>query len=239
MNKKIMLTGGTGLLGTELQKLRKFDCAPSRDEFNICDGFSFDFWEHYLLADPPGYPDLLVHAAAFTAVERAEVDKQECFDVNVVGTLNLVALGVPILYISTSYVFDGEKGNYSEWEAVNPLGYYATTKALAEQSVLGAGNVVLRTLFKPSPWPHHRAYTDQISNGDYVGVIAKKINQAIDHFDGLPPIIHVGTETRTIFELAQQTRKDVGQMSRKEVAANLPCDISLDCSLWNQIIGEE
>lgn len=230
---QILLTGGSGRLGRELQKLRKFDYVPTHAELDIADWNSvWNYFRQFVLEPPI----LIVNAAAYTAVERAELEHDACYQTNVIGVRNLVQTGYDVLQISTSYVYDGTKGNYKEDDAVNPLGYYALTKALAEETVLGGGGKVIRTLFKPRPWPFPKAYDDQITTGFYVDEAAKQINEAIDAFELLPSIVHQGGKRQTILDLALETRS-VFRMSRKEVNANLPEDVSLNCHWWNCFSG--
>ena len=82
-------------------------------------------------------PDVIVHLAAYTAVDRAEVDAQACFSVNATGTesMSLAAnqSGAHLITISTDYVFDGLKGGaYVEDDAANPLNVYGASKFAAE-----------------------------------------------------------------------------------------------------------
>jgi dTDP-4-dehydrorhamnose reductase len=78
-------------------------------------------------------PDLVLHAAAWTDVDGAEADPQGAAAVNVGGTANVAALGAPLVYFSTDYVFDGEKrAPYVESDAPNPLSAYGRTKLLGE-----------------------------------------------------------------------------------------------------------
>lgn len=232
---KVLVTGGSGLLGRELRKLRLHEY-PTRAEFDICSTESmFNYLKNRSWVDKP---ELVVNCAAYTAVEKAEIDKEGCYRTNVLGVRNLVKfLQIPVLQISTAYVFDGTKGNYKENDPVNPLGYYALTKALAEEAVLAGDGKIIRTLFKPKPWPFPRAYDDQITSGGYVDDIAKKIDWCIKNFDFLPPILHVGMKRQSILDLALETRS-VFRMSRTEVAANLPEDVSLDDSLYRELTGE-
>jgi dTDP-4-dehydrorhamnose reductase len=153
----ILLTGGSGRLGTELKKLRDFH-APSQKELDITKPIH------------PAYAlyDLIVHCAAYTDVTEAEKNPKDCFMTNVLGTSNLAKLGVPILYISTEYVVD-------------PTNYYAKSKLIGE-SILNDKSKILRLLFKPRPWPWKYAFKDQYTSGDYVDVIAKEVNLAIDLF---------------------------------------------------------
>lgn len=219
----ILLTGGSGLLGTELRKL--IDCvAPSHEQLDIT--------KPCHVSCPC---DLIVHCAAYTDVAKAESEKQLCYDTNVLGTRNLASLGIPMLYISTEYVFDGEKGGYCEEDYPNPRNFYAFTKLLGELESRRTRSVVLRCLFKPRPFEHPAACVDQYTSGDYVDVIAKEIALAISHFDELPEKIHVGSGRKSTFDLASASR-DVIPITVESIGlVRLPRDTSLDCSRWNKL----
>jgi dTDP-4-dehydrorhamnose reductase len=82
-------------------------------------------------------PDVIVHLAAYTAVDRAETEERECFAVNAAGTesMSLAAseVGAHLISISTDYVFDGNKGAaYVEDDATNPLSVYGASKRAGE-----------------------------------------------------------------------------------------------------------
>jgi dTDP-4-dehydrorhamnose reductase len=79
---------------------------------------------------------LVLHAAAWTNVDGAEDDPHGAERVNVEGTRNVVALGAPVVYYSTDYVFDGRKdGPYLESDETNPLSVYGRTKLAGEHEV--------------------------------------------------------------------------------------------------------
>jgi len=81
-------------------------------------------------------PSLVLHAAAWTDVDGAEMDPEKARRVNVDGTRNVVALGAPVVYFSTDYVFDGEKRTpYVESDSPNPLSVYGQTKLEGEAEV--------------------------------------------------------------------------------------------------------
>src|SRR3990167_3771670 len=178
----ILLTGGSGLLGQELQKIFKRDgvdfSAPlkiwnGKPYLDITDSELKGFWWE---------PDfhLIVHCAAYTDVVKAETEKELCYQTNVIGTRNLASLGIPMLYISTEYVFDGEEGNYDENDYPNPQNFYALTKLLGEYEARQARrSVVVRCLFKPRPFKHDVACDDQWTTGSHADVIAKEIALAI------------------------------------------------------------
>ncbi|MCS6930843.1 MAG: dTDP-4-dehydrorhamnose reductase [Acetobacteraceae bacterium] len=103
-------------------------------------------------------PDLVVNAAAYTAVDRAEDEPERARAVNAEGAGWLAAAaaarGAPFIHFSTDYVFDGLKGRpYTEDDAPNPVGAYGATKAEGERLVLAANprSVVLRTAWVCSP----------------------------------------------------------------------------------------
>jgi len=203
----ILLTGGTGLLGKALfQYFDNIDC-PSHDALDITKP----------VFGNRGSYDLIIHSAAYTDVVRAEVDQKQCFDVNVYGTLNLLNAfsTLPMVYISTEYAKD-------------PLNYYSLTKRFAEESIKNYKHnyLIIRTLFKPRPFPFEKAFVDQYTQGDYVDVIAPMIAKIIKDWDRQTGgIVYVGTGRKTIYELAKQTRPDVGQISVEDIKdVKLPKD---------------
>ncbi|WP_431857386.1 dTDP-4-dehydrorhamnose reductase [Azospirillum sp.] len=97
-------------------------------------------------------PDLVVNATAYTAVDKAESDRDAAFTVNRDGPGRLAAAcaarGIPLIHISTDYVFDGSKpGPYTEEDPVRPLGVYGASKEAGEAAVRTAlpQHVILRT----------------------------------------------------------------------------------------------
>jgi dTDP-4-dehydrorhamnose reductase len=104
-------------------------------------------------------PDLIVSAAAYTAVDLAETEEVEAFAVNAAGPECLAELaavrGIPLIHLSTDYVFDGSKqASYVESDPVGPLGVYGRTKLEGERRILAAlSNVaILRTAWVYSPF---------------------------------------------------------------------------------------
>ncbi|MEI4768834.1 dTDP-4-dehydrorhamnose reductase [Psychrobacillus sp. FJAT-51614] len=133
---KIIVTGANGQLGIELvQQLKKTDIElyPFRkDELDIVD---MDKVQRIVLEIKP---DIIINAAAFTNVDKAETDKDLAYSVNSIGQRNLAVaaekIGAKICYISTDYVFDGTATQpYEEYFPVNPLGVYGKSKYAGEQ----------------------------------------------------------------------------------------------------------
>ena len=104
-------------------------------------------------------PDIVVNAAAYTAVDRAEDDSDAAVRVNAFGAGNVAtaaaAAGLPVVQMSTDYVFAGSaRSPYSEDDAVGPLGVYGRSKRAGEMSVAGANpnHIILRTAWVYSPY---------------------------------------------------------------------------------------
>jgi dTDP-4-dehydrorhamnose reductase len=135
---KILVTGYTGLLGYDVVQAgleHGFDMVGigSRD-LNIVDGYSVSKFVKEI------NPEAIIHCAAYTAVDKAEDDKENCWDINVNGTINLVnsakEIKAKFMYISTDYVFDGlGERAFSETDTPNPANFYGLTKLEGEKVV--------------------------------------------------------------------------------------------------------
>jgi dTDP-4-dehydrorhamnose reductase len=117
---------------------------------------------HLLSAVMAFNPDLVVNAAAYTAVDKAEDDKEAAFAVNRDGAGFVAAAAeaadAPIIHLSTDYVFDGKKQTpYLETDPTNPLGVYGESKLAGEIAVTSCANyhVILRTSWVCSPIGHN------------------------------------------------------------------------------------
>lgn len=138
-NMKILVTGSKGQLGTdvvnELNKRGHEVYGADLPEFDVADRIGIQQYIRNLM------PDAVIHLAAYTAVDKAEEDKNLCYAVNVKGTRNIAtvcgSLGIKVLFTSTDYVFDG-KGEtpYEIADAKNPVNYYGETKAQAEEFII-------------------------------------------------------------------------------------------------------
>src|SRR5690606_24840503 len=97
-------------------------------------------------------PDIVIHAAAATNVDACERDPDLAFSVNALGTRNVAraaaAAGAALVYISTNYVFDGQRpAPYHEFDVPAPISVYGASKLAGEHEALNATNrcYVLRT----------------------------------------------------------------------------------------------
>lgn len=106
-------------------------------------------------------PDAIVNAAAYTAVDKAEAEKQTAYAINASGAGRVAeaagALGIPIVHVSTDYVFDGKRSlPYTEDVNPAPVGAYGCSKLAGEQIVARYRNhVILRTSWVYSPFGHN------------------------------------------------------------------------------------
>lgn len=199
--------------------------APSHEELDI------------LRPKIPKGTSLIIHCAAYTDVEGAEDNKSLCYGVNVEGTLALARYKIPMVYISTEYVFGGMDGNYKETDERFPVNYYAKTKAWGEDASRETESLRIRVLFKPSPWAYPKAFTDQYTSGDYVEVIAPLIAKAIKDYPNRNDVLHIGTGRKSIYDLARKTR-EVGKIKRSDVKVRIPKDTSLNLDKWKEFINE-
>ena len=187
-------------------------------------------------------PDVIIHAAAYADVAGAERDREHCWHTNVVGTRNLVRnaalAGMFVVYISTDYVFSGERGDYREDDTPGPVrNYYALSKLVAEESVRTLPrHLIIRTSFRAAPWPYAVAYSDLYTSQEYLDVVAPEIALAIAHLADVPyETLHIAGPRTSAYELARKTRPDVRAASRAESTVELPADVSLNTSLWRAL----
>ncbi len=148
MTKTILITGAGGQVGHELAIAASPHnrIALNRQQLDITDPLQIEaaFDEHR--------PDILINAAAYTQVDRAEHEAESAFSINRDAVADLAfacqQARVPLLHVSTDYVFDGSKtGAYRENDPIAPLGVYGESKAEGE-AVLHATleqHIILRT----------------------------------------------------------------------------------------------
>ena len=185
--RRLLVTGARGQLGVALQE-------AVADEDVLALGHAD--WDVALPA-PPGLPslDLVLHAAAWTDVDGAEADPQGAAAVNVGGTANVAALGVPLVSFSSDYVFDGRKGRpYVESDSPNPLSAYGRSK-LGSEAVAGADAWIVRSSWLFAETGHNFVRTmlrlgngrdevavvdDQRGSPTYVGHLAAATRELVD-----------------------------------------------------------
>jgi len=155
---RMLVTGKTGQLACSLvERAKGFPhisvITLGRPELDLEDPAGT---EARILAEKP---DIVVNAAAYTAVDKAESEPDRAFAVNRDGAAAVARaaarLNVPLVHISTDYVFDGTKGEpYVETDTPNPINVYGASKLAGEQAVMAAhpAPVILRTSWMFSPY---------------------------------------------------------------------------------------
>jgi len=236
--KKIIFTGGSGLLGGEFKKLLPEADYPPSQQFNVT---NYQQMEDYLRDKNF---EILIHAAAFTSPPKVEKDPATAIDANIIGTANVAKLcfkfGIKLIYISTDYVFRGDQGNYKEEDAIYPVNKYAWSKLGGECAVRLLDNyLIIRTTFGPNIFPYEKAFVDQWTSRESVRGIAQKILLLLDK--DITGIIHVGGKRKTVFDYAKSLdeNKEIKKMSVKEVDFKIPTDTSLNTSRYDKILSDK
>lgn len=235
---KLAFTGGSGLLGKEMQMHFPDELYPTHDQLDVTDKKSVTsyFKRHKFKS--------IVHLAAFTSPPRIAKDPLQALEVNIMGTANIVEACAlhekKIIYISTDYVFKGDKSGYKEEDAVYPVNKYAWSKLGGECAVrLYDNHLIIRTSFGPTPFPYKQAFTDQWTSRESVRIIAEKIKkliiaQAIGTY-------HVGGIRRTVLDYAVSLTGDgsINPISIKNVNFKVPKDTSLNTNKYKKLFDRK
>ncbi len=156
---KILVTGSSGQLGHELQLTLSGIgqiAAVGSAQCDICSRADVE----RTVAETA--PDVIINCAAYTAVDRAESERDAADRVNRTGAANLARAAAEhdaaLIHISTDYVFDGLKGSpYTEQDAAAPVNYYGLSKLRGEEEIRSSGcrGIILRTQWLYSPFGHN------------------------------------------------------------------------------------
>ncbi|MGB8225637.1 MAG: sugar nucleotide-binding protein [Sedimentisphaerales bacterium] len=235
---RIIFTGGSGLLGSEFVKIRPDINYLSSKEFNVA---NYEQMRKYVESNGC---DLIIHAAAFTSPPLIEKDPLKALEINIAGTSNVVKLcmefNIRLIYISTDYVFNGDKGDYKETAPVYPVNKYAWSKLGGECAVrMYDKSLIIRTTFGPNVFPYPKAFIDQWTSRESVSVIAGKIAKLLDK--DITGTVHVGGRRKTVYEYAKSldVTKSIGELSTHSVNFAVPKDTSLNCEKYNEIVQEK
>ena len=187
MKDKILITGCNGQLGTELKKLLPEAICADVDVLDITD---FEAVQKFVLDNNIG---VIINCAAYTAVDKAEDDKELAKKINEDGPRNLALSGAKIIHVSTDYVFDGRNYKpYQPEDETHPLSVYGQTKRAGELAVLENAKeaVIIRTAWLYSNHGNNFVKTmrrfgnekseinvvaDQIGSPTFAGDLAKAI----------------------------------------------------------------
>jgi dTDP-4-dehydrorhamnose reductase len=143
---KLLVTGASGLLGTRICQLatrQSYEVYSAHSEHIPQFGtpIKLDITDSTALKQifDKTKPDVIVHSAALTDVDKCEKEKDLAWKINVESTSNIAQLchkhNSFLVYVSTDYVFNGEKGNYKETEQTAPINNYGLTKLKGEERI--------------------------------------------------------------------------------------------------------
>jgi dTDP-4-dehydrorhamnose reductase len=232
----VLITGGTGSLGIELQKVFPENISPTHEELDITNK------EQVKKIFQQNEIDMVIHTAAITKVRQCEDDKQLAWRVNVQGTKNLIdeiihsKLNISFVYVSTACVFDGYSEMDTEESIPYPENFYSLTKLLGEFEVNQLPNsTIIRTNFVPrKTWPYQKAFTDRFGTYLFANQVANGILDVLK--EKLTGVIHiVGDKKMSVFELAKMTTPNIKPMTIKDYSGPpLTMDMSLDSKRWKK-----
>lgn len=268
---KLLITGGTGLLGWRLvrEALKAGHEVIATYHKREPAGIEGAEWVRLDLTDAEAVkdvikrlrPEAVIHSAAYTDVDGCERNQRLAYVVNYLGTLSVARTcsgqGCSVIYVSTDYVFDGEKRLYGETDTPRPINYYGLSKLLGEAAVLGSSdeNVVVRVsgLYGYSPTGKRnfgitalqkllageevRAFADQYLSPTYVPFLAERLIKLLSL--RVRGILHIAGERSSRYEFALALAERVGarkelvvpvSMSSVRLLARRPRDSSLDTS---------
>jgi dTDP-4-dehydrorhamnose reductase len=226
---RVAVTGSNGQLGKELARIA--DSHPrlqftflSRETFSLEEPKKIKTWLEQNLAD------IFIHCAAYTAVDKAESEKEKVFQVNAVAPGLIASLlsknKTKLIYLSTDYVFDGTSSiPLTELAATNPINLYGASKLEGERLVIqnnpftqiirtswlysAQGNNFVKTMMRLMKERESVSVVqDQKGSPTYAGDLAEAIIQMLesDHF--IPGIYHYSNEGQTNwFEFAVEIKK--------------------------------
>ena len=180
--KKVLITGANGQLGYELQATRPehFQCLPTdKNDLDITD---HEAVEAYINTHQP---HIIINAAAYTAVDKAEEETELAIAINTTGAANLAQVAkandLQFMQISTDFVFDGKACSpYSVDAATEPEGYYGKTKRdgdLLVQDILGDAAFIIRTswLYSAHGTNFVKTMLNLMSTREELGIIADQV----------------------------------------------------------------
>jgi dTDP-4-dehydrorhamnose reductase len=205
--KKILVTGGDGRFANELKKIKtkyKF-IFLNRNQLNICSLNSIaKVIKKYK-------PKTVLHLAGLSRpMNIHEKNIGKSINLNIVGTANLVTVcaknKIKIIYFSTSYIYPGKKGNYSENDPLLPWNNYGWSKLGGECAVqMYKNSLILRACMTQKPFVHKKAYANVKSNfiyhEDIIKIFLKVLNKK--------GIYNIGGKSQSIYNFAKKSNSKV------------------------------
>lgn len=217
---KILMTGGSGLLGKEILKIDSSIYYPTHKQMDVKDINDIKHWVRYI------NPDTILHLAANTDCQAHEHSPHLAMD-NIIGSVNVaiacIDYNVRLVYTSTDYIYYGE-GPHKETEAIFPPYNFAKGKLGGEMAVsLCPNSLILRLSFGRRPFPHQRVYEGQYNSKLYVDEMAPLVLKAAK--SSSVGIMNIGGQRNSLEQYARRSRPDIETIP---CPAWVPKDTSLD-----------
>ena len=204
---KIVVTGGSGRFAQSLRNIKskyKFTY-PEKKSLDITNLKSI---KKYIKREKP---TSVLHLAGLSRpMSLHDKDISKSINLNIVGTANLVRVcseyNIKLIYFSTSYVYPGKKGNYSETDSLLPWNNYAWSKLGGECAVqMYKNSLILRVCMTEKPFVHKKAFTNVklnfIFHEDLVKILIKLLNKK--------GVINVGGNAKTVYNFAKKFNPNV------------------------------
>ena len=232
---KIVVTGGSGRFAQSLKKTKsKYNFIyPSKNKLNITNINSI---VSFLKKTKP---KSVLHLAGLS---RPMIDHEkkisESINLNIIATSNLVnvcsKLKIKLIYFSTSYVYPGKKGNYSEYDAVLPWNNYAWSKLGGECAVqMYKNSLILRVCMTEKPFVHKKAFANVKLNFIFHDEIAKILVKILNK----KGLINLGGPTKTVYNFAKKYNPKVKKIfNNKNSLNNFPMKPFMNLSKLKKLI---
>ena len=222
---KILLTGSDGRFGKIFRNIKsknKF-IFRNKKELNILSTKSI---QKNLKRFKPNYVLHLAGLSRPMKIHEKQISKS--INLNIIGTANLVKevskLGIKLIYLSTSYVYPGTKGNYKETDPVKPWNNYSWSKLGGECSVqMYKNSLIIRLCMTEKPFVHSQAYANVKLNFMFQEDAAKLILKIISK----KGIINLGGPSQTVYNFAKKFNKKIKKIySRGEFPKKIDMNLS-------------
>ena len=233
MKKKILISGGHGALGKTIKSDSFLFFRPKRERLDVT---SYESIDHQIKTIEPDY---FIHAAALTRPMVKHITNPiESIENNIIGTANVVnaciKYNVKLIYISTDYIYPGNKGNYLENDPIFPVNEYAWSKLGGECAVkLYSNSLILRVAMVDTPFPHTHALDNVYKSSISVKEVSEHILSLLDK-NG---VINVGNERSTIYNYVSNLNPNIKKISRQDIKdVKIAKDSSMNISKLKKIL---
>lgn len=240
---KVLIIGGSGVLGTELIRQltpsAQWD-APSHEELDIRKPDSIDGWVR-----DTSYDGIVLLAGEKDQL-KIEQDSNSAIQTNIIGVANVVdamqrnKCQARLIYVSTGYVYKGNRPYHKENDGLLPCNKYAWSKLSGECTVRMLDekrHLIIRCEFSKAPWHRNCAFTDQYTSREEVKITAYKICGLI--LKGAAGTYNVGGKRKNVYQYAKSLDKGkkVSKCRMKDLATvPLPHDSSLNTSKYDRFM---